>query len=217
VGRPTNQPTAVARYAWALLLARIYDVFPLRCPKCVGAMRIIAFITDASTVREILAHLGEPAALPRIAPVRAPPLWAMAATEQDPTLAPPDPARPGLRVRPAHRLVAIKTVERAVHARRWACSRMRPRCATRVHSRADSPATGENVPQGDAPQPNLPVGLVASTRDTPPRCALRGVGFPIPRPRSRLNFSRASCNRTLKPVCSFALKEHDTREEIHTD
>jgi hypothetical protein len=87
----------------------------------------------------------------------------------------------------------------------------------RARSRADSPATGDNVPQGDAPQPNLPVGLVASTRDTPPRCALRGVGFPIPRHRSRLNFSRAPCNRTLKPVCSFALKEHDTREEIHTD
>jgi Putative transposase len=28
-----------ARYAWALLLARIYEVFPLRCPKCGAAMR----------------------------------------------------------------------------------------------------------------------------------------------------------------------------------
>ena len=39
-----------ARYAWALLLARIYAVFPLLCPKCGGEMRIIAFITAAAVV-----------------------------------------------------------------------------------------------------------------------------------------------------------------------
>jgi len=48
-----------ARYAWALLLARIYEVFPLVCPTCGDAMRIIAFITDAPTVRDILVRLGE--------------------------------------------------------------------------------------------------------------------------------------------------------------
>ena len=37
-------------------------------------MRIIAFITDASTIRDILGHLGEPTAPPRIAPARGPPL-----------------------------------------------------------------------------------------------------------------------------------------------
>ena len=42
----------VARYAWALLLARIYEAFPLLCPKCGGEMRIIAFITEAVTVRD---------------------------------------------------------------------------------------------------------------------------------------------------------------------
>ena len=36
-----------ARYTWALLLARIHEVFPLVCPRCGGEMRIIAFITDA--------------------------------------------------------------------------------------------------------------------------------------------------------------------------
>src|SRR3989442_14836082 len=55
-----------ARSAWALLLARIYEVFPLVCPTCGGAMRILAFITDAPTVRAILAHLGEPTAPPPI-------------------------------------------------------------------------------------------------------------------------------------------------------
>jgi hypothetical protein len=52
-------------------------------------MRIIAFITDAPTVRDILAHLGEPIAPPRIAPARGPPLWAAADAEQD---SPLDPA-----------------------------------------------------------------------------------------------------------------------------
>jgi len=58
------------RYAWALLLARIYEVLPLVCPNCGGAMRIIAFITDGPTLRETLDHLGEPTAPPRIAPAR---------------------------------------------------------------------------------------------------------------------------------------------------
>ena len=37
-------------------------------------MRIIAFITDGPTLRDILVHLGEPTAPPRIAPARGPPL-----------------------------------------------------------------------------------------------------------------------------------------------
>jgi hypothetical protein len=67
-----------ARYAWALLLARIYEVFPLLCPKCGGEIRIIAFINEAMAVREILAYLGEPTSAPRMAPARGPPLWEMA-------------------------------------------------------------------------------------------------------------------------------------------
>jgi len=47
-------------------------------------MRIIAFITDGPTVRDILGHLGEPTAPPRIAPARGPPLWAATAAEHDP-------------------------------------------------------------------------------------------------------------------------------------
>jgi hypothetical protein len=45
-------------------------------------MRIIAFITEPSTVRQILEHLGEAIRPPRIAPARGPPLWAVAAANQ---------------------------------------------------------------------------------------------------------------------------------------
>ncbi len=41
-------------------------------------MRLIAFITDAVTVREILLSLGEATSPPRPAPARGPPLWEMA-------------------------------------------------------------------------------------------------------------------------------------------
>ena len=55
--KPAAEPAhrRAARYAWALLLARIYEVFPLVCPLCGAEMRIIAFVTDPPTVRDILA------------------------------------------------------------------------------------------------------------------------------------------------------------------
>jgi len=43
-----------ARYTWAMLIARIYEVFPLICPKCGGEMTIIAFINDKDVVQKIL-------------------------------------------------------------------------------------------------------------------------------------------------------------------
>ena len=89
---PAAEPAhrRAVRYAWAMLLARIYEVFPLRCTHCGADMRIIAFITDASTIRNILVHLGEPTAPPRIAPARGPPLWAAATHDPaaDPLLQP---------------------------------------------------------------------------------------------------------------------------------
>ena len=39
------QPKRAAHYLWAVLIARIYEMFPLLCPKCAGQMRLIAFIT----------------------------------------------------------------------------------------------------------------------------------------------------------------------------
>jgi len=45
---------------WAALLARIYEVFPLVCPHCKGEMRLIAFLTERSSIEDILSHLDSP-------------------------------------------------------------------------------------------------------------------------------------------------------------
>ena len=67
-----------ARCWWAQLLARIYGVFALKCSGCGGRVRLIGFITEAATVRQILGHVGEPTTAPAIAPARAPPVEANA-------------------------------------------------------------------------------------------------------------------------------------------
>ena len=40
------------------LIARIYEIFPLRCPICGGQMRLIAFITEGTQILNILDHIG---------------------------------------------------------------------------------------------------------------------------------------------------------------
>lgn len=51
-------------------------------------MRIVAFITDHSTVRAILTPLGEPIRPLAIAPARGPPLWEAARGPIDPQTQP---------------------------------------------------------------------------------------------------------------------------------
>ena len=64
-----------AHYLWAVLIARIYEVFPLVCPFCGGNMHILAFITEGVQIRRVLEHIGVDAQAPPIAPARGPPLW----------------------------------------------------------------------------------------------------------------------------------------------
>jgi len=42
---------------WARLLAKVYEVDPLLCPKCGCQMKIIAVIEDPVEIRRILSHL----------------------------------------------------------------------------------------------------------------------------------------------------------------
>ena len=58
-GRADRPPTAaeVARaVSWAKLLRKVFEVDPLRCPRCGGSMAVIAWITEAATIDRILAH-----------------------------------------------------------------------------------------------------------------------------------------------------------------
>ena len=61
VTAPRLAPTEVSR-RWAALLQQIFEVDPLVCPQCADAMRIVAFITQASVIDQILTHLRTRAA-----------------------------------------------------------------------------------------------------------------------------------------------------------
>jgi ribosomal protein S27E len=54
------------RLDWASLLKRTYEVDVFRCPRCHGAARVVAAITEPAVIRKILDHVREP-------PARAPP------------------------------------------------------------------------------------------------------------------------------------------------
>jgi hypothetical protein len=82
-----NEPPETRRpqpaYLWTILMARIYEVFPLQCPTCGHSMRIIAFVTEAASIVKILNHIGEPTQSPEISPARAPPQGDEANVNQD--------------------------------------------------------------------------------------------------------------------------------------
>jgi len=69
--KPRSHDTS--RIAWAKLMARMGEEFPLECPGCGGDIRFIAFITDPGPIRKILTHLGEPLEPPPVSPARGPP------------------------------------------------------------------------------------------------------------------------------------------------
>ncbi len=56
-----------------MLIARIYEVFPLVCPHCGTEMRLISFVTDTASVTRILEHIGESPKPPVLSPARGPP------------------------------------------------------------------------------------------------------------------------------------------------
>ena len=62
-----------ARYLWAQLLARRYWVFPHKCIRGGGRVRLRGFITQPAADRQILEHIGEPSTAPAIPAARPPP------------------------------------------------------------------------------------------------------------------------------------------------
>ncbi len=61
VPAPRRAPTEASR-RWAALLQPLLEVDPLACPACHGVMRIVAFITQASAIDQLLTHLRTGAA-----------------------------------------------------------------------------------------------------------------------------------------------------------
>jgi hypothetical protein len=64
---------AEATRRWAVLLQQIFEVDPLACPTCRGAMRIVACITQPSVIDQILTHLRTRAVREAHAGPRSPP------------------------------------------------------------------------------------------------------------------------------------------------
>ena len=63
-GYPQTVTQAACRSSWARLLAKVYEIDPLLCPRCGSEMKIIALITDPSEVHKILRHLVKIARAP---------------------------------------------------------------------------------------------------------------------------------------------------------
>jgi hypothetical protein len=71
---------------WAELLQRIFEVDPLKCPRCGGQMKFLAFVLDYEVAHAMLKHLRragfDPSALPEHIDERetsrAPPIGSLA-------------------------------------------------------------------------------------------------------------------------------------------
>jgi hypothetical protein len=44
---------------WAALIKCVYEVDPLKCPKCGGAMKIVSCIDQEEVIEAILKHCGK--------------------------------------------------------------------------------------------------------------------------------------------------------------
>lgn len=86
----STKKSSSSHYLWAILIARIYAVFPLVCPDCGGQMRIIVFIREKPIIHEILNSISEPTKPPVLSPPRAPPLWEESLSDSSAELMLPD-------------------------------------------------------------------------------------------------------------------------------
>ena len=74
---PATPPTPMLlarRLDWASLLRRVFGEDVTQCPRCGDWLRVLAFLTHPDLTKTILDHLGLAAAVPLIAPARAPPV-----------------------------------------------------------------------------------------------------------------------------------------------
>ncbi|MCP4600300.1 MAG: hypothetical protein GY847_07170 [Proteobacteria bacterium] len=60
------------RLSWSALLVRIFQI-DMKCPHCGSKMKVVAAVTDPTSIRHYLEGTGQSAELPTLAPARAPP------------------------------------------------------------------------------------------------------------------------------------------------
>ena len=53
---PSVHSSKAIQSAWARLIAKVYEIDPLVCPRCGAEMKILAVITDSFEVKKILKH-----------------------------------------------------------------------------------------------------------------------------------------------------------------
>jgi hypothetical protein len=68
-----------SRLDWAALIKRVFKIDVLRCARCGGGMKVVAFVTEKKVVTGILGHLGLPTRAPPLAKAQAPPELALSA------------------------------------------------------------------------------------------------------------------------------------------
>jgi len=73
VSKAKSLALRAASGAWARMLSRVFEAFPLLCPACNLAMRPVAAVTEAGEITRILNHLGLSADYPVTQPARSPP------------------------------------------------------------------------------------------------------------------------------------------------
>jgi hypothetical protein len=56
VAAEPGSPEARRRAAWARLLAKVFEVDPLLCPRCQTEMKVLALITEPALIDRLLAH-----------------------------------------------------------------------------------------------------------------------------------------------------------------
>jgi hypothetical protein len=75
-------------------MAGIYGVFPLVCRHGGAEMRIIAFVTDTTSMTRIPEYIGEPTKAAQLSPARGPAAWEEDVDQTpvfDPLAAAPEP------------------------------------------------------------------------------------------------------------------------------
>ncbi len=61
------------RLSWCVLLGRVFQVDVTVCPDCGGAMKIVAALTEAASIRSYLLGVGLPCRAPPVAPAHPDP------------------------------------------------------------------------------------------------------------------------------------------------